>query len=362
MPISLACQFASCSHHCPFFQGDAWLSVQKALLAYVKDSSGPLLHFNKQVSDWVLTLGDPGNRGNGQAISRIFDTFSRSAKCPPEDLLNMMIVEATSELPEMTPSNIARLSKAIGNLAFDPGDVFLAALDRRIRRIATHFRPIEARQLLHGLAMLDAVQQNFHAGERYPLGKTYKFLMVNALFSKTCRDGAEIGQMNLLADTERWFTGDSPIRYHWQSEGRKSDFERQALRTLKYVGIEIMPRVKDENVNHAPDIHGRYKGVELHVECDGPSHMIESCDGQQTYLNGQTVLQTGLLGKALQGSIVRIPIDVFSLNRTRPYFWNGLLRYIVSHKEDAVFLSGTRCPKIEPFGLIAAPRQLDVAA
>lgn len=274
----------------------------------------------------------------------------------------MMVAEATSELADMAPSNVARLTKAIGNLAIDPGDGFLSVLDRRIRRAATRFRPIDARQLLQGLAMMDAVQQNFHAGERYPIGKTYQFLMENPVFAQSCREGAEAGQMNLLADTERWFTGDSSIRYHWQSEGRKSNFERQALRTFKYVGIKIMPRVKDVNINHAPDIHGFYKGIELHIECDGPSHMIESCDGQQTYLNGQTVLQTGLLGKALKGSIVRVPIDVFALNRTRPYFWTGLLRYIESHKDGVLFLSGARCTKVEPFGSMTVPSTLDVTA
>lgn len=363
MPFSLACQFARCSQHCPLFQGDAWRAVQNVLTTYVKDASGPLLHFNKQVSDWVLTLGTASNRESGNAIARIFDAFSRSSRCPPEDLLNMMVAEATSELPDMAPSNVARLAKAIGNLAIDPGDGFLSVLDRRIRRAATRFRPIDARQLLQGLAMMDAVQQNFHAGERYPLGKTYQFLMENPVFALSCREGAEAGQMNLLADAERWFKGGSAIRYNRQSEGRKSDFERQAIRTFKYHGIKIMPRVEDENVNHAPDIHGSYKGVEIHVECDGPSHMIETCDGNQSYLNGQTILQTGLLGKALQGTIIRMPMEVFSINQRRPYFWNCLLDHIAtSHTGEAIFLSGSCRPKIEPFGTRLAQSQLEMAA
>lgn len=362
MPLSLACQFARCSQQCPLFQGDAWRAVQKSLAAYVLDGAGPLLHFNRQVSDWVSALGSAGDRDNGLAIVRIFDAFSRSAKCPPEDLLNMMVAEAVSELPNMTPSNVARLTKAIGNLAVDPGNVFFAALDRRVQRAAPRFRPIDARQLLQGLAMLDAVQQNLHCEDRYPIARTYQLLMKHPVFAPSCREGTDIGQMNLLADVERWFTGDSTILYHRQSEERRSDFERQVARALRQSGTQIMPRLDDTNLNHAPDIHGIYKGVELHIECDGPTHMIEACDGSQTYLNGQTVLQTGLLAKALNGAIVRVPISTFERNRTRPYFWSSLLRHVVAHKDDAIFLSGALTPRFEPFAVKTPLKALEIAA
>lgn len=154
-----------------------------------------------------------------------------------------------------------------------------------------------------------------------------------------------------MADIERWFTGQTGFKYIKDVEPSENKFEKKAIKVLATKGIQILPRVDSENLNHIPDVHGSYKGVEIHVECDGPTHMIEVCDGSQTYLNGQSVLQTGLLRKVLNGTIIRMPMDIFKINADKPYFWDCLLSHITTEPKDkAIFLSGMRRPKLEEIG------------
>lgn len=351
MTTLLTCAYAQCSAQCTIRKSDGWRLLKDELERCVRGTSNPLIYFNRVAQEWVDMLCTPSGRGDGHAVTRMFDTFSRSGKCPPEKLLNEMVAEAAREMHYTSTGNLARLAKAVGNLAIDPGTDFLEALTGRIENTARSFAPINARMLLQGMAMIDAVQENLYGEDRYDMHKTYRTLTENNQFRKAIRRNWSPIQGNLLADVERWFTGKTDTPYVKEPESKTNKFEKKASKLLHRIGINILPRIDKDDINHSPDIHGIYKGTEIHIECDGPTHMIECCDDNQMYLNGQSILQTRLLRQSLPGTIIRMPLDIFELNRDKPNFWNCLLDYIEREPKDkAIFFSGIRRPTVETIG------------
>lgn len=297
MNCSLTRDFAQrAEHHGKFgFEGtDSFQRVLSLLRSATRIPTNPIAPMKNFIARWIKNFENKSTRESGVAITHLFDDFSRERVCPPKILLAPMVEEATRVARSMSVREVRKLVISMAYLAVDPGEQFLAAISRNIKAHHSHLNKNEAILMLHGLAVLDSVLAHHHGEKRFDLKSIYYTLVTNPEFLKKIQDHPDHAQINMLADVDRWFLGSSDWKYQ-DDEFNASPLEGKVATVLRKCSADVFEQMDMPHINHPVDLSVIYNEKSFHLECDGKTHLIRLCDGHGTYMNGQTIFQSGLI-------------------------------------------------------------------
>ncbi|MDD3021578.1 MAG: hypothetical protein PHX61_11475 [Alphaproteobacteria bacterium] len=291
-------------------------------------------------------LKDPEVRDSGQAIAQIISDFSQRAICPPDIMIQPLLNEFERTAENMSPAYLKKSLISLAYLAISPSEKALKSVAYNVIKNADKFNGTNLTYMLHALTVMDAVQEHHHGSSRPPLSKAYQTL-AERTDRKNLRETAHV---NIFIDAARWFGQETDLKYPPETNG-KSTLETNIKNALRNAGATPLEPTYIRELEHQIDLRHQYNGRSFHVECDGPTHTVQSARGGQAHLNGQTILQTGLLRELLHKPLVRIPYTIFDENMRKAEYWKELLELIEDYKgKTCLFLSGGESPQLEMIG------------
>jgi len=291
-------------------------------------------------------LTDPEARDSGQAIAHIISDFTQASICPPDIMIQPLLHEFERTVENMSPAHLKKSLISLAYLAISPSEKALKSVAYNAIKNADKFNGTTLTYMLHALTVMDAVQEHHHGSSRPPLSKAYQAL-AERIDRKNLQEKAHI---NISIDAARWFGQETDLKYPPETNS-KSNLETKIKDALRNAGATPLEPTYIRELEHQVDLRHQYKGRIFHVECDGPTHTVQSAQGGPAHLNGQTILQTGLLRELLHKPLVRIPYTIFNENMRNTEYWKDLLELIGDYRgKTCLFLSGKQSPQLEMIG------------
>ncbi len=331
------------------FEGtDSFQRVLSLLRSATTMRTNPIAPMQNFIARWIKNFENKSTRESGVAITHLFVDFSRERYCPPKILLGPMVEEATRVARVMSVREMRKLVISMAYLAIDPGERFLAAMSHNVKAHHHHLNKNEAILMLHGLAVLDSVLAHHCGEERFDLKSIYYTLVSNPEFIRKMHDHPDRAQINMLADADRWFVGTSEWKYQ-DDEFDSSPLEREVAAVLRKSSADVFEQMDMPYINHPVDLSVMYNEKSFHLECDGKTHLVRLCDGHGTYMNGQTIFQSGLIQRAVDAPLVRLPSYIFLKNEEDMGFWRSFLdQMTVIPEKTSLMLLGVGRPQLLP--------------
>ncbi len=312
----------------------------------LKGEHSPFPELKQNYPAWIKMLTNPQTRNQGQAIAQILSDFAQNLICPPDIMIQPLLDEFERTVGKMSPSSLKKSVISLAYLALPPSKKAMAILDSAIKRHAEGFEGTTLTYMVHALTVMDAVNEHHEGADRYPLHYAYR-----ALIKQVDKDEPmQQGHVNILVDSARWFGHETELAYS-EENNRKSALENKISQVLAKAGAEPAEPIYIRELRHQIDLRHKYNGKSFHIECDGPTHTIRSNGWLEAHMNGQTILQTGLLRELLQKPLVRIPYTIFEENANNRGYWREMLAQIGNYPgQTCLFLGGHRSPNLEMIG------------
>jgi hypothetical protein len=327
---------------------ESWQRVLSLLRAATSLRTNPIAPMQNFIARWIRNFENKNTRESGVAIYHIFDDFSRERYCPPKILLTPMVEEATRVAHVISVKEMRKLLISLAYLAIDPGEVFLSAMNDNIRAQYGLLNKNEAIFLLHGLAVMDSVLSHHSGDERYDLRSIYDFLVSRPDFLDKIRESPDSAQINMLADADRWFLGKSEWKYQ-EDRFQSSPLEGKVAGMLRRCNADVFEQMDMPYINHPVDLSVIYNEKSFHLECDGSTHLVHLCNKQDSYMSGQTIFQSGLIQRAVDAPLVRLPSYIFGKNAHNKGYWKSFLDQMTGIPEKtSLMLLGVGQPRLLP--------------
>jgi len=327
-----------------------WERLHSLLKTAPRGPESPLAAFDRERPRWIKMLEDTPTREQGQAIASIWDNFSEKSIYPPDIMMVPMLEEVTRTLPNMSPKSLRQIMISMSYLAVDPGPVILEQLAALVAERSPKFDNDSRIYAIHALTVMDALQEHKHGKSRVPLVEAYKVLLNGVKLVNVIKGG----HIAILRDGTKWFgCGFSLERV--SEDDCSSNFERNVDELFCNVSGDAKSLHSHivKETGHRIDLTHEFRGRKFHTECDGNTHIVMGTNGSPSHMNGQTILQTGLLRPLLEEPLVRVSQIVFNQKRNYPEYWEQFLHQIGSYPgKTCLFLNGHESPEFHMIGHI----------
>ncbi len=293
-------------------------NIQKWTDKFLKKFGGPT---SDKKNDFAFT------------ISQTLKAFQLLEMQPPERLMQRLEQKIVEHAREFSPADVVDTFSAIGRLALPLDDNAMRALMKRTKELAASFSPHDSAQMVHALAMMDAVQA-VHKGENRPrLDKTFGTLLSDPVFrQKAAVSDDEKDSVRKIWDAMYWFYARDPAHYP-KNDDTESLFESDVRDAFEKSGATAQKTEPHPVTGKRPDLKIAFSDKTHVVECDGPTHFLWRADDHCVVLNGSTLFQTALqVKREPETAVIRLPHDVFYANKNNKDLWETVLLHAADTK------------------------------
>lgn len=305
---------------------------------YGEDTKAALREIECRLQTWTDKALTQTRTITPYTLAHMMHGFSLLELRPPQRFIDQSMELANALVPNFNADDASYFLESLARLAIPAPKKTIGLLQKRMPSIINSFASEQAYRVVHSMAILDAVNEHHFGRGKASLSQLYSDTLKDSRFRAKLAEAQHIGQTHMLSDSLLWFKGDTPIN-RTEQDDTVSLFEGDVKHNLELAGASVSNDTIISKLKHRVDLTAVFNDKAILIECDGPSHSVKSVDDHKMYLNGNTILQTGLIQKAQPNqNIVRIPHDVFYQHMNDQDFWETFLLTIDEAETGAYIL------------------------